>query len=677
MILSMLVGGWLAAEAIVVPVSPASPLPVAVQQQAQPRPPSPPAKAAAPGDERDAYFQFLMGRQYEMDGDAERAAQALERAAALAPRSAEIAGELSAFYARQNKAREAQEWGNKALAIDPATVTANQVLGMIAASQARVDDEGDRPNDGAAASAAAKAITYLETARKGQTVPDAGLEVLLARLYLRTGAADKAVGTLTRLIQRDPERTDAVALLAQSYERAGKTEEAVKVLRGAAATEPQLYGALGELYENEQRWDEAASAYEKAVTASPRNLELKSRLATALLSSGDTGKAGRAVELLQEVRKGRPSDARTLYLLAEAQRNAGDLDAAEVTARDLIKSAPDAAGGPFVLGRVLGDKQDYQGLVNTVAPWLARHPVEPGRHADIAPMLSQLAQAYLELGKFDDAISAFERAKEADPGNGTYDLYLIRAQASARHYDAAFALAKRIIAAHPKDPRPLRLYADALHQAGRDADAISELKTSLAGRPDDLSAYLSLAEMYGVIGKYREAIAVLDEAIRKFPDDISPVFQKGAMLDREKKPAEAERLFREVLKRDPLNAQALNYLGFMLADRGERLDESVGYIKRALTVEPYNGAYIDSLGWAYFKMNRLDLAEPQLRRAAEQRVRDSAVQDHYADLLFKLGKYEDAVAAWERALAGDGEQVDRAAIDKKIRSARDKAKARR
>ena len=111
----------------------------------------------------------------------------------------------------------------------------------------------------------------------------------------------------------------------------------------------------------------------------------------------------------------------------------------------------------------------------------------------------------------------------------------------------------------------------------------------------------------------------------------------------------------------------------MLADRGERLDESIGYIKRALQVEPYNGAYLDSLGWAYFRQNKLDLAESHLRKAAEQRLRDSAVQDHFGDLLFKLGRYDEAVAAWQRALDGDGEQIDRAAIDKKIRSAREKA----
>ena len=153
-------------------------------------------------------------------------------------------------------------------------------------------------------------------------------------------------------------------------------------------------------------------------------------------------------------------------------------------------------------------------------------------------------------------------------------------------------------------------------------------------------------------------------------------FEAGAVLERQQRFADAERKFREVLARDPLHAQALNYLGYMLADRGERLDEAIGYIKRALEVEPYNGAYLDSLGWAYFRQNKLDQAESYLRRAADQRVRDSAVQEHFGDVLFKLGRYDEAVGAWQRALKGDGEQVDPAVIDEKIRSAREKAPKR-
>ena len=166
---------------------------------------------------------------------------------------------------------------------------------------------------------------------------------------------------------------------------------------------------------------------------------------------------------------------------------------------------------------------------------------------------------------------------------------------------------------------------------------------------------------------------MLQDAQAKFPADNAITFELGAVFDKQKKFAEAEAAFQQVLTRDPENAAALNYLGYMLAERGERLDESVSYLKKALQIEPENGSYLDSLGWAYFKADKLDLAEENLRRAADQLKTNSVIQDHYGEVLFKLGRYDEAIAAWTRALAGDGDSIDQApTIDKKIRAAKQK-----
>jgi len=167
-------------------------------------------------------------------------------------------------------------------------------------------------------------------------------------------------------------------------------------------------------------------------------------------------------------------------------------------------------------------------------------------------------------------------------------------------------------------------------------------------------------------------VTLLEQAQVKFPSETSIGFELGTVFDKQKRFADAEAAFRQVLAREPDNAPALNYLGYMLADRGERLDESVTYLKKALEIDPDNGSYLDSLGWAYYKGNKLDLASDNLKRAAEQLKTNSVIQDHYGELLFKMGRYDDAIAAWTRALAGDGDSIDRAGIDRKIRSAHQK-----
>jgi tetratricopeptide (TPR) repeat protein len=167
---------------------------------------------------------------------------------------------------------------------------------------------------------------------------------------------------------------------------------------------------------------------------------------------------------------------------------------------------------------------------------------------------------------------------------------------------------------------------------------------------------------------------VLYRAAARLPGDTSVPYGVGTLLEGQKHYLEAERVFKRLLATDPNHVQALNSLGYMLAERGERLQESVEYIKRALEIEPDNPAIIDSLGWAYFKLNQLDLAELHLRKAAAGLVTNSVIQDHLGDTLFKLGNFDEAANAWERALAGDGDSIERSAIERKLKSAREKTK---
>jgi Tfp pilus assembly protein PilF len=127
-------------------------------------------------------------------------------------------------------------------------------------------------------------------------------------------------------------------------------------------------------------------------------------------------------------------------------------------------------------------------------------------------------------------------------------------------------------------------------------------------------------------------------------------FLLGSVYERQKRYDLAEEQFKQVLAADPLNASAANYLGYMLADRGVRLEESVQYIQKALRLDPNNGAYLDSLGWAYYKMDRFDLAEPDLEKAARLISDDPTILEHLGHLYLRMGKESLAEQEWERAL---------------------------
>ena len=636
-----------------------------------------PAAASAASAMAEAYDQFMLGLRSERDDDVEGAIGAYKRAMALDPSAAEVPAELAGLYMRQNRISEAMTTAEQSLKIAPRNAEAHRVLGTIYAALAESDSKPDGGGSSTQASEnATKAIGHLEEAlRLPVGEPDPNLLANLARLYVHTGAYDKAIPLLRGLVDRERGWQDGVSLLVDAYAGAGKNAEAIAWLEEAAPDDPRLYPTLGDFYERERRWKDSADAYALAVAGAPRNVALKMSYASALLNAGSREGVDKARDVLNEVMASRPTGAteqRALYLLSQAERRAGDLGAAEAAARRVIALNSKSPWGYFALAESLQERQQYQTVIDVLLPAVgemrSRAAAEPG----LSLLLPHVGFAYEQLGQHDEAIAAFDEAHRLAPADPLVTSYLIQANVSAKKYAAAIELAGVARAEHPDDLRLARLQAQALRQSGQPDRAVAILREVLDKQADRPLAYVALAQGYVDANRGDEAVTLLEQAQVKFPSETSIGFELGAVLDKQKRFADAEAAFRQVLAREPDNAPALNYLGYMLADRGERLDESVTYLKKALEIDPDNGSYLDSLGWAYYKGNKLELASDNLKRAAEQLKTNSVIQDHYGELLFKMGRYDDAIAAWTRALAGDGDSIDRAGIDRKIRSAHQK-----
>jgi tetratricopeptide (TPR) repeat protein len=175
----------------------------------------------------------------------------------------------------------------------------------------------------------------------------------------------------------------------------------------------------------------------------------------------------------------------------------------------------------------------------------------------------------------------------------------------------------------------------------------------LKGNPEDREVYAALAQMYSRVKDWDNAEKSIDKAIEmssKQEDRDYALFVAGSIFERQKKYDKAEEEFDKVLADDPKNAMVLNYLGYMLADRGIRLEEALGYIRRAVALDPQNGAYRDSLGWAYYKTGDYALAEENLRRASERLNNDTGIHDHLGELYQKTGRLKLAATQWECSL---------------------------
>lgn len=638
---------------------------------------SPSAVASSPEAVADAYAQFLLGHRFEENEDETSAIAAYKRAMELDPTSAEIPAQLAGLYLKQSKVQEAMTAAEAALKIAPTNREANRVLGTVyAALSESTSDPGARGRGADAADASlAKAIHHFEQALEGAVAEsDPNVRATLARLYVRSAAFDKAIPLLTDLVNQEPGWQDGPLMLVEAYAGAGRSRDAIAWLEERTATDPRLLPALADFYDRERRFSDAAGAYARALQRAPRNAtDLKTRYASALMNAGGRDNIEKARATLTELVAAKANDVRALYLLSQAQRRLGDFKGAEASARRYVAQNAQSAWGYYALAEALEARHQYQAVVDELAPVVAANRGKTGDQGmDISILLPHLGFAYQETGQAEKAIAAFEEARRIAPTDPAIAGYLIEANISAKKYAAAVDAAKSALTQHPNDLRLTRLQAQALRHDGKADAGIALLEEAVKQHAEDPVAYISLAQAYSEAERGVQAVKVLQDAQGKFPSDDGIAFELGTVLDKQKKFAEAESAFRQVLSRNPENATALNYLGYMLAERGERLDESVSYLTKALQVEPENPSYLDSLGWAYFKADKLDLAETNLKRAADQLKTNSVIQEHYGQVLFKLGRYDEAIAAWSRALAGDGDSIDKADVDKKIKAAKQK-----
>jgi len=171
--------------------------------------------------------------------------------------------------------------------------------------------------------------------------------------------------------------------------------------------------------------------------------------------------------------------------------------------------------------------------------------------------------------------------------------------------------------------------------------------------------------------RYSEAKIAYDRAVDIYRENNNVswvvLYARGITHERLQEWDKAESDFRNALTINPDQANVLNYLGYSLIDRGEKLDEAMTMIEKAVSLQPESGYIVDSLAWGLFKLGKYDTAIPHMEKAAELMPVDPIVTDHLGDLYWAVGRQLEAKFQWRRALSFDPELKDATRIREKLR----------
>ncbi len=610
-------------------------------------------------DRASSYYHYALAHMYEEQvtvyGRSELANKAIDeyRVAIEADPSSEfLTSGLAELYVKTGRIRDAVLEAQDIIKRDPNNLEAHKLLGRI-----YLRSLGDMPGGNGSDNVLKLAIEQYERIVKIEpnNVDD---HLLLGRLYRLNNDLQKAENELKTAVQLDPNSEEAITTLALLYSEEGDTAHALQVLSSVPATgrSAKLYSALGTTYEQRKDYKNAIEAYKKAIQLDRDNLDAIRGLAENLLNDGQMDAA---LDQYKVIADANPEDAQTYLRIAEIYRKQQKYDLALESLKKAETMVPDSMEVPYNVALVY----QAQGRSDEAAKILqdllkktekADNNYSQSDRSNRAVFIERLGRIYRDQSNYSAAVEAFRKMLTlGDESSESGYQEIIDTYREAKQWPQATAAAREAVQKLPNN-RDLRMVLDAQLADTGDADkALADVRSLLKGTAEDRPVYVALAQMNTRLKRWADAEAALNKAeqLSVKPEDKEYVaFLRGSTYERQKKYDEAEAEFRKVLAAEPQSAVTLNYLGYMNADRGVRLEESLNYIKQAVSLEPGNGAYLDSLGWAYFRLGKYDLAEENLNKASQHMGSDPSVQEHLGDLYQKTGRLKLAAAHWERAL---------------------------
>lgn len=518
--------------------------------------------------------------------------------------------------------------------------------------------------------AAAPPVTAASTA-------GAGFHYSIAILHALNENMEEAIREMEEATGLDPASPYLAKELASLYTEKGDAAKAMMICQKILQEHPDDIDTrllLGGLYLNRKDYQGAAAEYRRVIGLDPKKTAALFYLGTSL---GEMKKFDEAAIAFQELLKIEPDHFMGNYYLARILAEMKRYDEAEAGFKKAISLRPQVEAAMIELAGLFERQRKIPQAIEVYRNFIDLFPAR--LQARI-----KLGELYLQEQRYDEAEIAFQEALALDVKNREVRITLGLIHLERGQHDKAIEKFSALIQEYPTEYRLIYLLGTTYEEIKADAkaletlreipasaeqfgsaqirigmilkkqqrvtEAVDSLLQAIRKKGDAPGLYAFLASVYEEEKKYSTAEELIREGLRINPGSVDLHFSLGVLFEKTDRFEQSIDAMKTVLKIEAEHAEALNFIGYMYADRGIHLEEAERMIRKALQLKPGNGYMIDSLGWVCFRTNRLEDAVRYLKEAAEALPEDAAILEHLGDVYVRTGQSQEASDAYEKAI---------------------------
>lgn len=529
--------------------------------------------------------------------------------------------DLSASYAVKNLTPK--KIGTRKVSRDPRSYY-HYLLALKAESESRFDDAASH---------------YMKVVRHDPEMED--MREILVNLLLRSGQIDTLIKICEESLEKFPENPAINMILADVLAGRKDYYGAIRHYRKVTEVDPggsRAYLLQGTVYDALKEYDQAEEMYRQVILAEPGNPLGHHFLGQSLIRAGNLEEAevslGKAVSLRPNFIQAREHFAWVLIKLGKNKEAVREL-------KLLVKLDPRNQ-------KVRGYLDNLQKLSSEET--LKEFPQIPEDLETSTDIHMSIAGIFYEQAMYLKSLDEFQLVLLKEDRKETHML-MSRIYEILGRLDKAIEEFEILRKMAPKSVEIIR-YAARLYSLNEQPhEAVRLVEKAVALDPENDSLYHSLSLAYMAVEKYDLAIENMRTAIRLNDSKDAYYFELGALLERKEKYSAAIDNMQRAIELNPMHSNAHNFIGYMYALEGQYLDKALDHLKKALSIQPRNGYFLDSLGWIYFKKGEAEKALTEIKKAMVYVAPDPVLYDHLGDVHFSLKNYEEASGAWKTSLS--------------------------